>query len=147
MVIIWTSLVVLGYRMLHSKFHSHQSTGRKYLKDITLFGCGAIMVMWPGQFEPNLFPPTLKDTDEIWLRLAKWLLWRFLNCQITVSPGSKVKEWPWPLLLTNLHVLIKTTLIIIFLPFFYHLNTIFQIKIFRTFHTRGPWWPWNAHLS
>ena len=25
-----------------------------------------------------------------------------------VSPGKKVKQWPLPLLLTNLHVLIKT---------------------------------------
>ena len=38
------------------------------------------------------------------------------NCRIMVSPGSKVKEWAWPHLPTNLCVLIKTTQIIIFRP-------------------------------
>ena len=36
------------------------------------------------------------------------------TCQIMVSPGSKVKQWLWSFLLTNFHVVIKTTLITIF---------------------------------
>ena len=60
-----------------------------------------------------LFPPTLKAT---YMRygfssLSGWGdVW---NCKIMVSPGSKVKQWPWTLLLTNLLVFIKTTLVTI----------------------------------
>ena len=34
--------------------------------------------------------------------------------KLWLSCGSKVKQWPWPLLLSNVHVLTQTTLITIF---------------------------------
>ena len=39
--------------MLHAKFHGIWSTGsgEEVLKVFTIYECGAILVMWPGQFK------------------------------------------------------------------------------------------------
>ena len=49
-VIIWTTLVVLPYTMLQTKFQGHWSIGsgeEDFLSFIPYMGMAAILVMWP----------------------------------------------------------------------------------------------------
>ena len=60
-VIIWTTLVVLPYTMLHTKFQGHWSIGsgeEDFLRFLPYMGMAAILVMWPGPFEQLFVPPT-----------------------------------------------------------------------------------------
>ena len=52
-VIIWTSLVVLPYMMLHTKFQGHWSIGsgeEDFLRFLPYLGMAAMLVMWPNSF-------------------------------------------------------------------------------------------------
>ena len=58
-VIIWTTLVVLPYTMLHTKFQGHWSIGsgeEEFLRFLPYMGMAAILVMWPRSFEQLFFP-------------------------------------------------------------------------------------------
>ena len=58
-VIIWTTLVVLPYTMLHTKFQGHWSIGsgeEDFLKFLPYMGMAAMLVMWPRSFEQLFFP-------------------------------------------------------------------------------------------
>ena len=80
-------------------------------------GVVAILVMWPGQFK-HIFV-SANPEGYIWNMTTIGLLAfekMFENEKLMVVPGSKVKERPWPFLPTNLHLLIKTTLLTIFMP-------------------------------
>ena len=60
-VIIWTTLVVLPYTMLHTKFQGHWSIGsgeEDFLRFLPYMGMAAILLMWPGRFEQLFVPPT-----------------------------------------------------------------------------------------
>ena len=57
-VIIWTTLVVLPYTMLHTKFQGHWSIcsgAEDCLRFLPYMGM-AILVMWPRSFEQLFFP-------------------------------------------------------------------------------------------
>ena len=59
-VIIWTTLVVLPYMMLYTKFQGHWSIGsgeEDFLRFLPYMGMAAILVMWPGRFEQLFVPP------------------------------------------------------------------------------------------
>ena len=50
---IWTSLVVLAYMMLHTKFQGHGSIGSReedFLRFLLYLGMVAMFVMWPNSF-------------------------------------------------------------------------------------------------
>ena len=52
-VIIWTTLVVLPYTMLHTKFQGHWSIGfveEDFLRFLPYMGMAAMLVMWPNSF-------------------------------------------------------------------------------------------------
>ena len=52
-VINWTTLVVLPYTMLHTKFQGHWSIGsgeEDYLRFLPYMGMAATLVMWPNSF-------------------------------------------------------------------------------------------------
>ena len=58
-VIIWTTLVVLSYMMLHTKFQGHWSIGsgeEDFLRFLPYMGMAAMLVMWPKPFEQLFFP-------------------------------------------------------------------------------------------
>ena len=58
-VIIWTTLVVLPYTMLHTKFQGHWSIGsgeEDFLRLLPYMGMAAMLVMWPRSFEQLFFP-------------------------------------------------------------------------------------------
>ena len=58
-VIIWTTLVVLPYTMLHTKFQGHGSIGsgeEDFLRFLPYMGMAAMLVMWPRSFEQLFFP-------------------------------------------------------------------------------------------
>ena len=58
-VIIWTTLVVLPYKMLHTKFQGHWSIGsgeEDFLRFLPYMGMAAMLVMWPKPFEYLFFP-------------------------------------------------------------------------------------------
>ena len=58
-VIIWTTLVVLPYTMLHTKFQGHWSIGsgeEDFLRFLPYMGMAAMLVMWPSSFEQLFFP-------------------------------------------------------------------------------------------
>ena len=58
-VIIWTTLVVLPYTMLHTKFQGHWSIGsgeEDFLRFLPYMGMAAMLVMWPRSFEQLFFP-------------------------------------------------------------------------------------------
>ena len=58
-VIIWTTLVVLLYTMLHTKFQGHWSIGsgeEDFLRFLPYMGMAAMLVMWPRSFEQLFFP-------------------------------------------------------------------------------------------
>ena len=58
-VIIWTTLEVLSYTMLHTKFQGHWPTGsgeEDFLRFLPYMGMAAMLVMWPSQFEQLFFP-------------------------------------------------------------------------------------------
>ena len=58
-VIIWTTLVVLPYTMLHTKFQGHRSSGsgeEDFLRFLPYMGMAAMLVMWPRPFEQFFFP-------------------------------------------------------------------------------------------
>ena len=60
-VIIWTTLVVLPYTMLHTKFQCHWFIGsgaEDSLRFLLYMGIAAVLVMWPGPFEQLFVPPT-----------------------------------------------------------------------------------------
>ena len=53
-VIIWTTLVVLPYTMLHTQFQGHRSIGSRdedFLRFLPYMGMAAMLVMWPNSFE------------------------------------------------------------------------------------------------
>ena len=50
---IWTSLVVLTYMMLHTKFQGHGPIGSReedFLRFLPYMGMVAMLVMWPNSF-------------------------------------------------------------------------------------------------
>ena len=50
---IWTSLVVLTYMTLHTKFQGHGSIGsgeEDFLRFLPYMGMVAMLVMWPNSF-------------------------------------------------------------------------------------------------
>ena len=58
-VIIWTTLVVLPYTMLHTKFQGHWFIGsgeEDFLRFLPYMGMAAMLVMWPRPFEQLFFP-------------------------------------------------------------------------------------------
>ena len=58
-VIIWTTMVVLPYTMLHTKFKGHWSIGSggvDFLRFLPYMGMKAMLVMWPRPFEQVFFP-------------------------------------------------------------------------------------------
>ena len=57
-VIIWTTLVVLPYTMVHTKFQGHWSigSGEDFLRFLPYIGMAVILVMWPMPFEQLFFP-------------------------------------------------------------------------------------------
>ena len=58
--IIWTTLVVLTYTMLHTKFQGQRSIGsgeEDFLRFLPYMGMAAILVMWPGPFEQIFVSP------------------------------------------------------------------------------------------
>ena len=60
-VIIWTTLVVLPYTMLHTKFQGHWSIGsgeEDFLRFLPYMGMAAMLVMWPAPFEQLFVPPS-----------------------------------------------------------------------------------------
>ena len=74
--IIWITLVVLTYTMLHTKFQGYRSIGsgeEDFLRFLPYMGMVAILVMWPGLFEQFFpsFPRSLEAIYEIWLQLAQ----------------------------------------------------------------------------
>ena len=51
--LIWTSLVVLPYMMLHTKFQGHgsiRSGEEDFLRILPYMGMAAMLVMWPNSF-------------------------------------------------------------------------------------------------
>ena len=59
MVIIWMTLIVLPYTMLHAKFQGHRSIGSgggDFLRFLPYMGMTAMLVMWPRPFEHLFFP-------------------------------------------------------------------------------------------
>ena len=91
-VIIWIILLVLGYQMLHAKFHGHWSTGsgEEVLKVFTIYGRG-------GHIGETYFCFWRLHIKYIYNRIIGFWgnVW---NCKIMVVSGSKVKQWPWPIL-------------------------------------------------
>ena len=60
-VIIWTTLVVLAWTMLHTKFQGHRSIGSEeedFLRFLPYIGMAAILVKWPWPFEQFCVPLT-----------------------------------------------------------------------------------------
>ena len=58
-VIIWTILVVLPYKMLHTNFQGHWSidSGEEdFLRFLPYMGMAAMLFMWPRPFEQVFFP-------------------------------------------------------------------------------------------
>ena len=58
-VIIWTTLIVLPYTMLHTKFQGHWSIGsgeEDFLRFLPYMGMAAMLVMWSRSFEQLFFP-------------------------------------------------------------------------------------------
>ena len=58
-VIIWTTLVVLKYMILHTKFQGHWSIGsgeEDFLRFLPYMGMAAILVMWPNSIVPIFHP-------------------------------------------------------------------------------------------
>ena len=58
-VIIWTTLVVFPYMMLHTKFQGHgsiRSGEQDFLWFLPYMGMVAMLVMWPRPFEQLFFP-------------------------------------------------------------------------------------------
>ena len=58
-VIIWTTMVVLPYTMLHTKFQGHWSTGsgeEDFLRFLPYMGMAAMLVMWLNSFVKNFIP-------------------------------------------------------------------------------------------
>ena len=108
-VIIWTILVLLQYPMLHIKFQGNKV--QEFYRLLPWIGMGPC---W--SCDLDCFAQLKESVYEILLQLAQWLLRRCLKSSNHGSPGSKVKQWPYPLVLTNLHVLIKLTLITNFRP-------------------------------
>ena len=61
-VIIWITLIVLPYTMLHTKFQGHWSIGfgaEDFLKFLPYMGMAAILVMWLEPFEQLFVPLTI----------------------------------------------------------------------------------------
>ena len=51
--LIWTTLVVLTYMMLHTKFQGHRSIGsgeEDFLRFLPYMDMAAMLVMWPNSF-------------------------------------------------------------------------------------------------
>ena len=75
MDLIWTTLVVLTYMMLHTKFQGHGSIGsgeEDLLRFLPYMGMVAMLVMWPNSFVyifipilPQAFVWTLVPNDPI----------------------------------------------------------------------------------
>ena len=73
-VIIWTTLVVLPYTMLHTKFQGYWSIGsgeEDFLRFLPYMGMAAMLVMWPRSFEQVFFLKALEAVYEIWLQSAQ----------------------------------------------------------------------------
>ena len=71
--IIWTNKVVLEYPMLHTNFQGHPLFGSReedFFKVFTMYGHGAILVMWPGRFEQTFIPLPMEAPQQIWLQSA-----------------------------------------------------------------------------
>ena len=66
--LIWTTLVVLTYMMLHTKFQGHGSIGsgeEDFLRFLPYMGMAAMLVMWPSSFV-LIFNPILPQAF-IWI--------------------------------------------------------------------------------
>ena len=67
-VIIWTTLVVLPYMMVHTKVQGHGSIGsgqEDFLRFLPYMGMAAMLVMWPNSFV-KIFIPILPQAF-IWI--------------------------------------------------------------------------------
>ena len=91
-VIIWTTLVVLPYTMLHTKFQGHWSTGsgeEDFLRFFTIYGHCAMLVMWP---RPS-FLKALEALYEIYCNrpcsLRAEVVW---NCGWTTEPAYTISS-------------------------------------------------------
>ena len=57
--LIWITLVVLTYMMLHTKFQGHESIGsgvEDFLRFLPYMGMVAMLVMWPNSFVQIFIP-------------------------------------------------------------------------------------------
>ena len=108
-VIIWTTLVVLAYMMLHTKFQGHGSIGsweEDFLRFLPYKGIAAMLIMWP-DFVYKCSFIFLKLSYEFCFQLAQPFLRKKQVLTLKSEwPLTKVKEWPWLLILTQLHKLI-----------------------------------------
>ena len=109
--IIWTILVVFTYTMLHTKFQGHWSDSwfwrRRFFKVFTIYGHGGhlghvtqLICIYFHSYSPSSFHmnfgsklPNCFWEKQVWTLKSEW-------------PLTKVKEWPWPWILTQLHKLI-----------------------------------------
>ena len=98
---------------------------RRFVKVLPYMGMAAMLVMWPRLFEQIFVPSAPWNLLHMkfgynWPSGFWGNVW---NCQNRPErPGSKVKQWPWPLVCINFHVFIKVTV-----------YTNFQVKIFNSF--------------
>ena len=80
-VIISTTLVVLSYTMLHTKFQGHWSIGsgeEDFLRVLPYMGMAAILVMWPNSIV-QIFIPILPQA----------FTWTFVPNRPTVFEKNK----------------------------------------------------------
>ena len=110
-VIIWINLVVLEYLMLYTKFQGHQPLGSEegdFWSFLPYVGLKAILVMWPGTFEP-IFMPT-SHGGPIWNLASKGLVFFEEKKFENVLSDHGQRSWPWPWVVINRHVFIYLTL-------------------------------------
>ena len=102
---------ISGRRRMAVEFFSwpspHERMCRTWGSNSGTLACQTILIIWSKQFEKKSSFPHPKETPhKTWLQLAKWLLrkrsLKYWNWVI----WTKVSEWPWPLVLIKLHVLI-----------------------------------------
>ena len=77
-------------------------------------GMAAILVKWPGSFEQAFTPPFQGDCTWNLASISLVVIEEknFKNIEserFAINIWAKVNEWPWPLVLLKLHVLIQLT--------------------------------------
>ena len=85
--------------------------------DLVVLDRGSIYCPWAwrprwlwnlGPLNKFLCPQPQEALHEIWIQLVQWFLRTCLKSSKYMSLGKKVKEWPWPFILTDFHIFIKT---------------------------------------